>query len=347
MYQRGDTLGDYVVEKRIGQGSVASVYRVRSKSRGTIHAAKILTSTVVSARQRFLQEGRIQARFRHPNVVEVTDFVPVDGAMAMVMEYVAGPNLHDWLERNEPDLDEALELFAGIVRGVAAVHAQGAVHRDVKPSNILLEQTERGLVPKLTDFGLVLQPAALDEEEDRLTLHGAFLGSPSYMAPEQILDARWVDHRADLWSLGCVLYELVCHRCAFPGTDNLQVANDVIEGRYAPAEELMGSLPPPVRQAIQGLLKRDPDARIPSCEALWALLFGDTRGPLLAPAGAPAPDAFDEPSVAETFMLFGPAVHPSPPRQEPPKVGWMDLRATLVLIGAGTALALSAWWLLG
>ena len=218
---------------------------------------------------RLLREGRVQANLRHPNIVAVTDVLPVQGAPALVMEYVDGPALDTWLADHAPTLPEGLWLFRGILRGMAAAHDRGVVHRDLKPANVLLAPTADGLVPKVTDFGLV--KSLYDQRGD--TQQGMSLGTPEYMSPEQIRDASKIDERSDMWGLGCVLYELVCHRRAFQGADKMGTFNLIVKGRYAPPRELAPEIPANVAEAIRRLLEVDPRARLSSCDALFDLLY--------------------------------------------------------------------------
>ena len=205
---------------------MAAVYLGRHAQLDSLHAIKVLFITAPQIRERLLREGRVQANLRHPNIVSVTDVLEVQGAPALVMEYVDGPALDAWLLEHKPTIDEALWLFRGIVRGVSAAHERGVVHRDLKPANILLSRTNEGIVPKVTDFGLVKSVS----DTKGHTQTGLALGTPEYMAPEQIRDASEVDQRADMFALGCILYELVCHRRAFGRPDKMSTFNAIVSG---------------------------------------------------------------------------------------------------------------------
>ena len=138
MLRIGHTIDRYRIEALIGQGGMAAVYRARHAQLDSLHAVKVLFITAPQVRERLLREGKVQANLRHTNVVSVTDVLEVQGAPALVMEYVDGPALDHWLLNNKPTLDEALFLFRGILRGVSAAHERGVIHRDLKPANILL-----------------------------------------------------------------------------------------------------------------------------------------------------------------------------------------------------------------
>ncbi|MBA2320108.1 MAG: serine/threonine protein kinase, partial [Deltaproteobacteria bacterium] len=205
----GTEIDRYVVEEVIGRGGMAVVYRVQHKKLGTSHALKVLLIPAPAIQERMLQEGRVQATLRHPNVVNVTDVIDVNGSYGLVMEFVDGPALdrHLWQQKHL-SLEEAEIIGRGILAGVAAAHAQSMIHRDLKPANILLARSERGdLVPKVTDFGLakILRGTSLDTASATRTGHT--MGTPQYMAPEQIRNAKTVDERADVFSIGALLYE--------------------------------------------------------------------------------------------------------------------------------------------
>jgi len=263
------------VEEAVGVGSMGEVFRVRHVDRGTVHALKYLALPARKVRQRLLREAEVQTRLSHPNVVTLTEVIEIEGDPGLVMEYVDGPSLAAWLETHKPSAQEAEALFRGIVAGVAHAHRRGLVHRDLKPANVLLARTAQGLVPKVADFGIakVLEstsPRAGDTSG--LTRTGMSLGSPPYMAPEQIRDARSVDRTADIWSLGAILYELVLHRRAFDGNDVLAVLNAAQAASYPPPRTIKADLPERFVRVIEGCLKADPEARFESAEDVVAAL---------------------------------------------------------------------------
>jgi len=280
MLRIGETIDRYTVEALIGQGGMAAVYRAKHNALDSLHAVKILFITAPAIRRRLMQEGKVQANLRHPNIVAVTDVLEIQGAPALVMEYIDGPALDQWLKQNTPTLDESLFLFRGILRGVMVAHERGVIHRDLKPANVMLAPTNEGLVPKVTDFGLV---KSLSDQRGK-TETGMAMGTPEYMAPEQIRDASDVDQRVDMFALGCILYELVCHRRAFEGPDNVTVFNAIVEGKYPPPKKFTDSLPRNVLVAIRWLLESDRERRLSSCLELFDLLFEEsTIGRVEAP----------------------------------------------------------------
>ena len=264
----GQVIDRYRVLRRIGIGGMASVYLVRHNQLKTLHALKVLTVPRPSVIRRMVREGQLQGRLRHPNVVPVSDIVEVRGTLALVMEYVAGPSLDRMLTGTRLTLDEADLIARGVLSAVEAAHEAGIVHRDIKPSNVLLSTADPArLVPRITDFGLA---KALETDGDKSTLSGATLGTPAYMAPEQIRDASLADHRADVWSLGALLFELVTGERAFKGPDVYSIFDDIVRGRVPDVRTVAPDLPEGMKQAIEGALVVDLDARTATVAALAA-----------------------------------------------------------------------------
>ncbi|TNE92852.1 MAG: serine/threonine protein kinase [Deltaproteobacteria bacterium] len=272
MLEPGEVVDRYTVEEILGQGGMAVVYRVRHNQLDSLHALKILTITNPGIKDRLLQEGKVQASLRHPNIVAVTDVLEVRGAPGLVMEFIEGPGLDGWLQQQQPTVDEAVRLFEGICLGVAHAHDKGVIHRDLKPANVMMAPASGTWVPKVADFGLA--KAVTEDGSMQKTRSGVTMGTPQYMAPEQIRDAKSVDQRADVFSLGCILYELVCGRPPFVGPDILSIFNAVASGSFPAAVSLVPDLPPEVRDAIEGALVVDRDSRIGSVNQLLEVLRG-------------------------------------------------------------------------
>jgi hypothetical protein len=278
----GRVVERYVVEARIGGGGIGDVYRVRHQQLGSAHALKMLRRTSKDEHRRLLREGRAQSALRHPNVVPVTDVVDVDGAPGLVMELVDGPTLAALLKDGPLPLDEVDRLATQILRGVGAAHAAGVVHRDLKPANVLLQRSDGGWLAKVADFGL----ARVEGSDPGVTGGGVPLGTPAYMAPEQIRDARTADERSDVFSLGAVLYELLTGSRAFDAPDVLTTFERIRDGRYEPPEARRPDAPPRMRAAIAAALEVDPERRPPDVPTLLALWAGARPAP-----GAPRPRA--------------------------------------------------------
>lgn len=270
----GSCIERYVVERVLGAGGTAMVYLVRHETLGTRHALKVLTITSEGIRNRLITEGRVQGKLKdHPNIVAVYDVLDVQGSPGLVLDYVDGPSLETVLRQYRFGVQDAVLLFEGVLAGVQAAHEVGVAHRDLKPANVLLAETKEGFVPKVTDFGLAKQLVA--DQDIRATRQGVAMGTPSYMAPEQIRDAGTVDERADLFSLGCMLYELITRRRTFPGNEVLPIYNAVTRGEYLPPRHFVPDLDPAIDVAIRGCLQVNRDQRIPDCATLREVLRGE------------------------------------------------------------------------
>jgi hypothetical protein len=284
---------------------VATVYRVRHLTLGTLHALKVLTQAAPDVRARLIQEGQVQAVLEHPNIVQVTDVLDVQGAPGLLMEFVEGTTLEHWLGRYDPTPDEAMALFRGICAGLGHAHGRNLVHRDLKPGNVLLALADGRLVPKVSDFGLarILQRGAFRNEI------GATLGTPGYMAPEQSRDASRVDRRADLWSLGCLLYRLTVGVEPFAGEDLREILHQVETGDYVPPRALRPELPARVATVIGRLLTVDAAARPHDVAHVLAYLDGERDQ--LPPDGAvePLPDPLPVTSHQPAWLSRSEGMH--------------------------------------
>jgi len=367
----GQEVDRYTVVDKIGSGGMAEVYRVRHNTLGTDYALKVLSLNIPAIRERLIQEGRVQAQLQHPHIVAVTDVLDVQGSPGLLMQLVKGPSLEEWLRDNRPSLDEALRIFAGILEALKEAHRLEIVHRDLKPGNVMLSPQSGVLEPKVTDFGLAKLLA--EETSPTQTRTGLPMGTPAYMSPEQITDAKSVDLRTDIFALGCILYELTCGQLAFIGANTLEVWSAVTGGDYAPPRTLVPDLPEPVVRAIHGCLQQQREQRIPSCEALEAVLQSEGLNPSDAPTLAP-PTRSTRPNrptltprqhsevqskASLTFAPLDPAEPSMPPDEPaftpthdpPPRSSarwWLLLGvAGVVLLGLSLALTgsgLLAWW---
>jgi hypothetical protein len=212
-----------------------------------------------SARQRFLREARAAASVRHPHVCPVYDAGEADGTPFVVMAHIEGHSLADCLKRDGrfTDCREAVALAVQIAEGLAAIHEQGIIHRDLKPGNVLLDKDGSAYV---TDFGL----ARWLDDEDHLTATGAILGTPQYVAPEQVSRAPEfgpVTPRTDLYSLGVVLYQMLTGRSPFAGTDRLQSLYQVVHSTPPRPRELRPDIDPALEAIVLRAMARRPADR--------------------------------------------------------------------------------------
>lgn len=280
MLAPGTTIERYEVVRLLGKGGMAAVYLVRHTQLASLHALKVLTLQQEGIRERMLQEGQLQARLKHRNIVEVRDVLDVDGSPGLLMEYVPGVTLEALLKERRLDYGEAERLFRGIVSGIAHAHAGNLVHRDLKPANVLLPEVDGELLPKVADFGLARLLG--ESSSGPMTQTGIVMGTPPYMSPEQIEDPRGVDHRADVFALGCILYEMVCGASPFRREQWMQTFQAVLSGSYPAPETLAPDLPRHLATVIEGCLRADRRARFGDCDAILSAL--DRR-----PTGASPP----------------------------------------------------------
>ena len=281
----GTTLLDrYAIESLLGEGGMGAVYRGRDTRLQREVAVKVLRGDLLDdeARARLLREARNAAALNHPGIVAVYDSGEARGVPFVVMELVEGGSLR---ERPAPTLSQAIEVAAQLCDALAHAHRHGVVHRDLKPENVLV--AEGGARPrvKLADLGLAV---AAGGGGSRLTRSGAFLGTPSYIAPEQALGGV-VDGRADLYSLGVMLYEMSTGRLPFPGDDALAVVSQHLYAPVVPPSTYRADLPPAFDALVLKLMAKQPEDRLADAaearEALAAI------GPSLAAAAAAAAPA--------------------------------------------------------
>jgi serine/threonine protein kinase len=256
-------LGRYEVLEEIGKGAMGVVYLARDPLIGRLVALKTFRvgfaakdEELAQFRSRFVREAQSAGILSHPNIVTIHDVVDEgpNGVCFIAMEYVKGTNLKQLLQRPEPFTNQfVVEVIAQIAEGLDYAHSRGVVHRDIKPANILINADNR---VKITDFGI----ARLDTSN--LTMEGQLLGTPNYMAPEQI-QGKDIDHRADIFSLGVVFYEMLTRRKPFQGENLTQVTHKIVYEPFAPPEEIVHDLPPGLSTVLTRCLQKDPNRRYP------------------------------------------------------------------------------------
>jgi RNA polymerase sigma-70 factor (ECF subfamily) len=244
---------------------MGEVYRARDTRLDRDVAIKVLPERLAGSpevRARFEREARALAALSHPNVVAIFD-VGTDQAISFaVMEFLAGENLRECLRRGALPLGRALEIGAAVASGLAGAHAQGVIHRDLKPDNILL--TANGQI-KILDFGLArfASSEVLEETAEFFTQAGRVMGTLGYMSPEQA-SGKSPDGRGDIFSLGCVLYEMTTGRRAFPGDTAAEIMAAVLRDQPADMDALGKRFPPALKHLIAGCLAKRPEDRFPS-----------------------------------------------------------------------------------
>jgi serine/threonine-protein kinase len=315
--------GRYRVERELGRGGMAKVFLGTDTVLGRTVAVKVLAPQFADDDgfvQRFRREAQAAASIGHPHIVSVFDTGSDDGVHYIVMEYVEGRTLAEFLAGGGRILpDRAIDIAMDVCQALEAAHARGVIHRDIKPGNIMLNP--RGEV-KVTDFGI----ARVTTTADTVAQTAAILGTASYLSPEQA-QGQPVDARSDLYSLGCVVYEMVTGRPPFLGDSPVAVASKQVLEQPVPPSKLNSDVTPDLDAVILRALAKNPANRYQSAEEMRADLERARRGlpvdatPLLA---AGATQVLDRPPAHATQVL--------PPSEPERRTNWIPIAVTLVLI---------------
>ncbi len=321
-------IGSYRLLSQLGAGGMGSVYRALHTQTNLEVAVKILprylakNATLLS---RFLREAKNVEALEHPNIVAIYDRGSDQGRHYLVLEYVAGGDLHDRIRtRGLFEGDEVVAIIRAVAQGLQYAATQGVIHRDIKPANLLL--SDEGAV-KITDLGLALQ--VLDEDE-RVTRDGTTVGTVDYMAPEQARDSRATSVRSDIYSLGCTAYYLLTGHPPFPGGD---VTNKLRRHATEPAPDVRRDRPelsPALSRVLRKMMEKDPKARYPDyrhlIEALDVVLQGDldTDGdPRLVPIDDDSAEFIERPQPGtpppRPSRSSSGVAHPPPPQAPEPR----------------------------
>ena len=266
VFRNGEKFRGYVVERLLGNGSLGAVYLVRHEILDTIYAMKVLFPEVAKENsdyvKRFLREAKIATRIRHPNLVAVHDcgYDEERGLYYLVMDYISGGDLRQALAfagRFAPD--RAVEVVLQVASALDAAQKYRVVHRDIKPENIMIQPD--GLV-KLVDLGI----AKADDIKDSLCTEAeSVFGTPAYVAPEQAIDASVVDVRADIYSLGVVLFEMIAGKVPFDGPNAPQILVQTLSSDPFPdIRDINPDVSPQLAVIIRRMCVKEPDRRIPT-----------------------------------------------------------------------------------
>lgn len=268
--QTGESFRGYVVERLLGKGGIGAVYLVRHEILDTLYALKVLYPDVARSNpnyiKRFLREAKIATRIRHPNLVAVHDcgFDSGKGLYYLVQDYVIGGDLRQALAfsgKFEPD--KAVGVIVQVAKALDAAQRFGVVHRDIKPENIMLQPD--GSV-KLVDLGIA---KARNIEDSLKTTTESVFGTPIYVSPEQALSAADVDTRADIYSLGIVLFEMIAGRCPYDGKNAPRILAQVMSEDPVPdVRDFNPETPPMLAATIRRMCVKDRDRRIATPAAL-------------------------------------------------------------------------------
>ena len=304
----GQRVGEYRLDRKLGEGGMGSVYLATHEALGQQVAVKVLDPGLArnsEVRERFLQEARIQIGLRHPGIVLVHTAVTEGPHLALVMEHVDGWSLSEVIERRGAlPVEEALGLFGQVLDAVGHAHSQGIVHRDIKPSNVMVQADGTA---KVMDFGIAKVVGGA-----KLTRTGTVMGSAHYMSPEQIVGSRDVDLRTDIYSLGIAFYEVLTGRTPFEGVGGDTTDSDFLIKRAhtdqaAPdPRTLRPDLPELLAGSLLRALAKEPGERYESCAAFRDALLG---------AAGPTPER--KPPVEHEVVAEEPPPPEPPPR--PPK----------------------------
>ncbi len=260
----GQTISHYRIVEKLGEGGMGVVYKAEDLNLERPVALKFLAPHLVSdeeGRKRFIREAKAAAALDHPNICTVHEIGEADGRIFIAMAFLEGHPLRKRIAQGPLKLKEALPIAIQIAEGLEAAHARGIVHRDMKPDNVMLIQGTRGIV-KLLDFGLAQLSGG-----SKLTHEGSTLGTVLYMSPEQA-QAADVDHRTDIWSLGVVLYEMVCGQTPFQGEFDQAVVYSLINEQPEPLTAVRTGVPKELERIVNKCLAKVPAGRYQHADEL-------------------------------------------------------------------------------
>jgi len=279
-FRQGARLGSFEMVERIGRGGMGEVWRARDTRLKRDVAIKLLPPAFSRDPERiarFEYEARAASALNHPNVVSVFDIGNENGVYWIVSELVDGESLHRLMGKGPMPVSKVIDIAAQVAEGLAAAHAAGIMHRDLKPGNIMVRRDGR---VKIVDFGLAkrVRPGP---ESDTITGAGVVLGTVGYMSPEQVRGDP-ADHRSDLFSFGVVLYEMLSGRRAFSGDSSIEVLNSILKDD---PPDLPASVPSTLNRIVRRCLEKDPARRFQSAADLGFAL--ESSSPSLPQVAAP------------------------------------------------------------
>ncbi len=268
LFEPGEELGPrFVIEALLGEGGMGRVYKAYDRELDRFIALKVLLPDLANDPQiiqRFKHELLLASRISHKNILRIHDLSEADGVKFITMAFVDGEDLHSILKREHPlPLDRALKFSRQLCDALEAAHHEGVVHRDFKPHNVLVGNTDQVFV---SDFGLA---TSFETAKMGMTRSGAFVGTPRYMSPEQVEGGK-IDHRSDLYSLGLVMYEMVTGEVPFAGESTWQVMYQRVKEKPKNPKAIKPDLPDWVARVVMHCLERDPALRYQSASEILA-----------------------------------------------------------------------------
>ena len=252
-----DSIGKYRVIRRLGEGGMGAVYLAHDDGIDRDVAIKLLRGHDEDLRRRFQTEAQSAGRLRHPNIVTIYEFGEFRGEPFLVMEFIEGETVAS-LVRSSLELSSRLNLLIQVCRGLAYAHRSSVVHRDIKPTNLMID---REGVAKIVDFGI-----ARSGGRD-LTMTGKVIGTPAYMAPEQI-QGESADHRSDIFSIGLVIFEFLSGECAYSGDSDFAIINRIVNGSPNAFRHPSATVSPLLLPVIERAIAKDPAVRFQSADQL-------------------------------------------------------------------------------
>jgi serine/threonine-protein kinase len=317
----GRRFGAYEVLEELGAGGMGRVYRAKNVTLERVVALKTL-APIFSADeafvQRFLKEARAAARLNHPNIVQIYDFGCEEGIYYLAMEYVDGPSLRALLGHARLAERDAIVLVRHAVAALGVAHAAGIVHRDIKPDNLMLTAKRDRL--KLVDLGI----AKRMDEDKGLTQTGQAVGTPQYISPEQIRGVKDIDARADIYSLGATLFQLVTGRAPYEGSSGALVMSMHLTHPLPDPRKFVPGLSEGICRVLRKMMAKDRNERYPDVLALdrdlYKLQLGQTPEPVEPSASGietfVSTERSDAPAAARTPSSRSAAPAASEPRAE-------------------------------
>jgi eukaryotic-like serine/threonine-protein kinase len=353
----GAVVGEYRVEKKIGEGGMGAVYSAMHPMIGKRAAIKVISAalgTDASAVNRFVQEARSVNQIGHPNIVDVFAFGELpDGRNYFVMEYLQGESLADRIQRAAMPLGEAIEILDQVADALEAAHEKQIVHRDLKPDNVYLAAVRGGrTMVKLLDFGI----AKLSTPDGpgsgggiAKTRTGMMMGTPGYISPEQARGKN-VDHRTDVYALGCMVFEIVCGRLPFVADNAMDIVLMHMTTPPVRASAIWPDIPPPLDDLIARMLEKEPAARPSLTEVRGVfgelvtsglvtlnngrgIAFGSGISRLQTPSGG-------TPRPATQNLAVGTTPQSAAPGTQPPMMAPAKSKTALIAVGIGAVLLL-------